>query len=65
MLGHMHEKVDRDLFIIVGNLKKIKNCLKPKKFSSFIAKVWPNAHKNWYFIPIFYFGIEKNSWWGI
>jgi hypothetical protein len=26
MVGHMHEKVDRDLFAMVGNLKKIKNC---------------------------------------
>jgi hypothetical protein len=29
MVGHMHEKVDRDLFATVGNLKKLKNCPVP------------------------------------
>jgi hypothetical protein len=38
MVGHTHEKVDRDLFATVGNLKKIKNCPTPKKFPSFVGK---------------------------
>jgi hypothetical protein len=38
MVGHMQEKVNRDLFAMVGNLKKIKNCPIPEKFLSFVGK---------------------------
>jgi hypothetical protein len=38
MVGHTHEKVDWDLFAMVGNLKKINNCAIPEKFPSFVGK---------------------------
>jgi hypothetical protein len=34
MVGQTHKKVNRDLFAMVGNLKKIKNCPIPEKFPS-------------------------------
>jgi hypothetical protein len=34
----MHEKVNWDLFAMVGNLKKIKNCEISEKFLSFVGK---------------------------
>jgi hypothetical protein len=60
MMGHTHKKVNRDLFAMVGNLKKIK-----RNFLFLWEKISPNAHKNRYFIWILYFGIGKNFWQGI
>jgi hypothetical protein len=37
-MGHMHEKVDRDLFTTIGNLKTIKDCEIPDKFPKFVIK---------------------------
>jgi hypothetical protein len=37
-VGHTHEKVDRDLFATVGNLKTLKNCETPDKFPKFVLK---------------------------
>jgi hypothetical protein len=35
---HTHEKVDRDLFTTIGNLKTIKDCEIPDKFPKFVMK---------------------------
>jgi hypothetical protein len=37
-VGHTHEKVDRDLFATIGNLKTIKDCEIPDKFPKFVMK---------------------------
>jgi hypothetical protein len=37
-VGHMHEKIDRDLFATIGNLKTIKDCEIPDKFPKFVTK---------------------------
>jgi hypothetical protein len=37
-MGHMHEKVDRDLFATIRNLKIIKDCEIPDKFPKFVTK---------------------------
>jgi hypothetical protein len=46
-VGHTHEKVDRDLFATIGNLKTIKDCKIPDKFPKFVTKSFkkcPNKH---------------------
>jgi hypothetical protein len=56
LVGHTHEKVDRDLFTIFGFLKTLKNCETPNKFPKFVLKGFqkslhkPNFHKD----PLFW-----------
>jgi hypothetical protein len=37
-VGHTHEKVDRDLFATIGNLKSLKDCQIPDQFPKFALK---------------------------
>jgi hypothetical protein len=58
MVGHMHKKVDRDLFATVGNLKKIKNCPIPEKFPSFVGKSFTKCPQKpvFHLDPLFWLG---------
>jgi hypothetical protein len=38
LVGHTHKKVDRDLFAIIGFLKKLKNCKTLDKFPKVVLK---------------------------
>lgn len=39
-VGHTHEKVDRDLFAPIGNLKKREPCEIPTKFPKYVQKAF-------------------------
>jgi hypothetical protein len=45
-MGHTHEKVDRDLFATIGNLKTIKDCEIPDKFPKFVMKSFKQCPHN-------------------
>jgi hypothetical protein len=60
-MGHTHEKVDQDLFATIGNLKTIKDCKIPNKFSKFVKLQTVSLQA---FIPekSSYLGLEVPFW---
>ncbi len=51
IVGHTHEKVDRDLFATIGNLKKVKDCPTPEKFPGFVSKSFTKTNQKPLFRP--------------